>query len=155
VLWIDTNGSDPSASALDVEPGDATPSGASQRVKEKLSAQPNGVAIVYTMRSEWQAVKDAIGSLPASMPGKVRYWIADPTGVNHNVAGASATQWYWGTTTTSRRRTPASNSGRQHSREYAMLWYAGRRRKTSSGQAPLAQSAERLHGKEKVYGSIP
>jgi hypothetical protein len=22
-------------------------------------------------------------------------------------------------------------------------------------QAPLAQSAERLHGKEKVYGSIP
>jgi hypothetical protein len=24
-----------------------------------------------------------------------------------------------------------------------------------SGQAPLAQSAERLHGKEKVYGSIP
>ncbi len=23
------------------------------------------------------------------------------------------------------------------------------------GQAPLAQSAERLHGKEKVYGSIP
>jgi hypothetical protein len=96
VLWIDTNGSDPSASALDVEPGDATPSGASQWVKEKLSAQPNGVAIVYTMRSEWQGVKDAIGSLPASMQSKVRYWIADPTGVNHNVAGASATQWYWG-----------------------------------------------------------
>ena len=23
------------------------------------------------------------------------------------------------------------------------------------GRAPLAQSAERLHGKEKVYGSIP
>jgi hypothetical protein len=96
VLWIDTNGSDPSASALDVEPGDATPSGASEWVKEKLSAQPNGVAIVYTMRSEWQGVKDAIGSLPASMQSKVRYWIADPTGVNHNVAGASATQWYWG-----------------------------------------------------------
>lgn len=26
---------------------------------------------------------------------------------------------------------------------------------TSREQAPLAQSAERLHGKEKVYGSIP
>ncbi len=25
----------------------------------------------------------------------------------------------------------------------------------NSRQAPLAQSAERLHGKEKVYGSIP
>ena len=25
----------------------------------------------------------------------------------------------------------------------------------SGGCAPLAQSAERLHGKEKVYGSIP
>jgi hypothetical protein len=96
VLWIDTNGSDPSASALDVEPGDATPTGAGQWVKEKLSAQPNGVAIVYTMRSEWQGVKDAIGSLPPSMQSKVRYWIADPTGVPHNVTGASATQWYWG-----------------------------------------------------------
>jgi hypothetical protein len=26
---------------------------------------------------------------------------------------------------------------------------------TGERQAPLAQSAERLHGKEKVYGSIP
>ena len=25
----------------------------------------------------------------------------------------------------------------------------------SAADAPLAQSAERLHGKEKVYGSIP
>jgi hypothetical protein len=25
----------------------------------------------------------------------------------------------------------------------------------SAGQAPIAQSAERLHGKEKVNGSIP
>ena len=30
------------------------------------------------------------------MQSKVRYWIADPTGVPHVVAGASATQWYWG-----------------------------------------------------------
>jgi hypothetical protein len=26
---------------------------------------------------------------------------------------------------------------------------------STARQAPLAQSAERLHGKEKVYGSIP
>ena len=31
---------------------------------------------------------------------------------------------------------------------------AGRAARVSA-QAPLAQSAERLHGKEKVYGSIP
>jgi hypothetical protein len=34
------------------------------------------------------------------------------------------------------------------------LVYAGLRLYLA-GQAPLAQSAERLHGKEKVYGSIP
>jgi len=27
---------------------------------------------------------------------RVRYWIADPTGVPHVVAGSGATQWYWG-----------------------------------------------------------
>src|SRR5690606_38621198 len=30
-----------------------------------------------------------------------------------------------------------------------------RRAPVPGGHAPLAQSAERLHGKEKVYGSIP
>ena len=96
VLWIDTNGSDPSASALDVEPGDATPSGAAQWVKEKLTDQPGATAIVYTMISEWQQVKDAAASLPADMQHRIRYWIADPTGTPHVLAGASATQWYWG-----------------------------------------------------------
>jgi len=96
VLWIDTNGSDPRASVLDVEPGDATPAGAAQWVDQKLSGQPNGVAIVYTMLSEWQAVKDNVAGLPSWMQAKVRYWIADPTGVNHVVPGSNATQWYWG-----------------------------------------------------------
>src|SRR5215469_10541633 len=41
-----------------------------------------------------------------------------------------------------------------------MLTRRGRARSGSAGSlvdagAPLAQSAERLHGKEKVYGSIP
>jgi hypothetical protein len=96
VLWIDTNGSDPRASALDVEPGDATPAGAAQWVQQKLTQQHGATAIVYTMQSEWPQVKAAIGSLPASMQSHVRYWIADPTGTPHSVPGASATQWYWG-----------------------------------------------------------
>ena len=96
VLWIDTNGSDPEANVLDVEPGDATPAGAAQWVQEKLTAEPKAVAIVYTMLSDWQQVKADIAGLPPSMQSQVRYWIADPTGVPHVVPGASATQWYWG-----------------------------------------------------------
>ena len=96
VLWIDTNGSDPSANVLDVEPGDATPAGAAQWVDTRLTHQPNSEAIIYTMRSDWQAVKGAVGGLPSWMQSYVRYWIADPTGVAHVVPGSSATQWYWG-----------------------------------------------------------
>ncbi|HET9079372.1 MAG TPA: hypothetical protein VFO01_02490 [Trebonia sp.] len=96
VLWIDTNGSDPAANVLDVEPGDATPAGAAQWVKQRLSSRPHAVAIVYTMRNDWQQVKDNVAALPAWMQSRVRYWIADPTGVPHVIAGANATQWYWG-----------------------------------------------------------
>jgi hypothetical protein len=96
VLWIDTNGSNPSANALDVEPGDATPAGAAVWVQQRLSSHPKEVAIVYTMRSQWQAVKDNVAHLPGWMQSKVRYWIADPTGVPHVVPGSNATQWYWG-----------------------------------------------------------
>jgi hypothetical protein len=96
VLWIDTNGSNPSAHVLDVEPGDATPAGAAVWVQHRLTKHPNSVAIVYTMRSAWQDVKDHVSHLPKSMQHKVRYWIADPTGVEHNVPGADATQWFWG-----------------------------------------------------------
>jgi hypothetical protein len=96
VLWIDTNGSDPAANVLDVEPGDATPAGAAHWVKKRLSSQPHSVAIVYTMRNDWQQVKDKMAALPGWMQSRVRYWIADPTGVPHVVAGSSATQWYWG-----------------------------------------------------------
>jgi len=96
VLWIDTNGSDPRADALDVEPGDATPAGAAAWVHAKLNADHNHVAIVYTMISQWQAVKDNMAGLPHWMQDKVRYWIADPTGVDHVLPGANATQWYWG-----------------------------------------------------------
>ena len=96
VLWIDTNGSDPNANALDVEPGDATPADAASWVQAHLSAQPHSVAIIYTMRSDWSAVQEAVGGLPSWEQSHVRYWIADPTGVPHVVPGSSATQWYWG-----------------------------------------------------------
>ena len=96
VLWIDTNGSNPGATVLDVEPGDATPHGAAVWVQQRLHKHPHSVAIVYTMRSAWQDVKDNVAHLPKWQQDKVRYWIADPTGVQHMVPGADATQWYWG-----------------------------------------------------------
>jgi hypothetical protein len=96
VLWIDTNGSNPGANVLDVEPGDATPHGAAVWVQQRLDKHPDSVAIVYTMRSSWQDVKDNMAHLPKWQQDKVRYWIADPTGVQHMVPGADATQWYWG-----------------------------------------------------------
>jgi hypothetical protein len=96
VLWIDTNGSDPKANVLDVEPGDATPAGAAAWVNTKLNADRGGTAIVYTMISDWQQVKANVAGLPNWMQSHVRYWIADPTGVPHVVPGSNATQWYWG-----------------------------------------------------------
>jgi hypothetical protein len=98
VLWIDTNGSDPQASALDVEPGDATPAIAAQWVQQKLTAQPKSSPIVYTSLGEWPEVEAAIDTLPSSMQSHVKYWIANPTGTPNMVPGAAATQWYWGGT---------------------------------------------------------
>ena len=96
VLWIDINGSDPQASVLDLEPGCATPSVAPGWVSARLAADPDGVAILYTMISEWPAVQQAVASLPQSMQSHIRWWIADPTGYPHIVPGSDATQWYWG-----------------------------------------------------------
>ena len=96
VTWIDTNGSDPKAAALDVEPGDATPSQAAAWTWNKLHGAAGQIAVIYTMRSEWPATQAAIATLPQAMQHQVRWWIADPTGVAHVVPGAQATQWYWG-----------------------------------------------------------
>jgi hypothetical protein len=96
VLWIDTTGYDPHASVLDVEPGDATPAVAANWAKNRLAADPHAVARLYTFRNEWPAVQSAVASLPHQMQSRIRWWIADPTGVPHIVPGSSATQWYWG-----------------------------------------------------------
>jgi len=93
-IWIDTLGTDPAASVLDVEPGDATPALAATWVAEKLTKDPGARARLYTMRAEWPAVQAAVSTLPSWMQAHVRYWIADPTGVPHMVPGANATQWY-------------------------------------------------------------
>ena len=96
VVWIDTIGSDPNASALDVEPGDATPAVAATWARQRLSEHPHAVARIYTMLSEWGAVKAAVAALPQEMQTRIRWWIANPTGVAHLVPGSDATQWYWG-----------------------------------------------------------
>lgn len=96
VMWIDTNGTDPRAAALDVEPGDATPSQAASWAAAKLNLEPRAKAIIYTMRSEWPAAQAAVAGLPHWMRYHIRWWIADPTGYPHVVPGSNATQWYWG-----------------------------------------------------------
>jgi hypothetical protein len=96
VLWVDIDASDPQADALDIEPGCASPSEAAGWVSARLNADPHGVAILYTMISQWQAVRDDVSSLPGWMQSRIRWWIADPTGSPHIVPGSQATQWYWG-----------------------------------------------------------
>jgi hypothetical protein len=96
VMWIDTQGHDYKASVLDIEPGDATPSVAATWAWHRLKANPDAIARLYTMRSEWSAVKSAVASFPAQMRDRIHYWIADPTGTPHLVPGSDATQWYWG-----------------------------------------------------------
>lgn len=96
VMWIDITGRDYAASVLDVEPGDATPAVAAEWARHRLARNPHALARIYTMRSEWGAVQSAVSSLKKSMRDRIRWWIADPTGVPHIVPGSSATQWYWG-----------------------------------------------------------
>jgi hypothetical protein len=96
VIWIDTTGTYTEASALDIEPGDATPEQAATWTWQRLHDHPDAIARLYCSQSEWPAVQAAVASLPASMRSHIRWWIADPTGVEHMVPGSDATQWYWG-----------------------------------------------------------
>jgi hypothetical protein len=96
VYWIDIEGTDTAAQAIDVEPGCASPLAAANWARAKLAADPSAKAIIYTMISEWPTVRADVATLPVWMQKRVRWWIADPTGQPHVVAGAQATQWYWG-----------------------------------------------------------
>jgi hypothetical protein len=96
VMWIDVTGTDYAASALDVEPGNVGPAQAATWAYGRLSRYPNQLAVIYTFQAEWPAVQAAVATLPAWMQSRIRWWIADPTGVPHMLPGAQATQWYWG-----------------------------------------------------------
>lgn len=97
VTWIDVNGTDPRANALDIETGDATP-------ETVLSWVPDHVKIygakahsrLYSNLSTWPAVKAAVARLAPAERSTVMYWVANPTGVRHLVPGSAATQWFWG-----------------------------------------------------------
>jgi hypothetical protein len=96
VIWIDVYGTDYGASALDVEPSDATPDQAASWAYHRLKLHPTELAHIYTSISEWPQVQAACAALPAWMQSHIRWWIADPTGFPHIVPGSDATQWYWG-----------------------------------------------------------
>jgi hypothetical protein len=96
VMWIDVYGTDYEASALDVEPTDATPDQAASWAYHRLRLHPTELAHIYTNISEWPQVQAACARLPGWMRSHIRWWIADPTGVPHVVPGSDATQWYWG-----------------------------------------------------------
>lgn len=91
-LWIDQNGSDPSADVLDIEPGTVLPAEAGPwcAAHRELTGH---VCRVYTMRSWWPAVRAAVDA-SAGGTGAL-YWIADPTGYPHTIEGADAVQWGW------------------------------------------------------------
>ena len=61
----------------------------------------------------------------------------------------------WSSPTSSRRRPPGRGSRTEIGRPGSPISPSPRACVLFSVVAPLAQSAERLHGKEKVYGSIP
>ena len=88
VPWIGVNGNNPAAWALDVEPGDATPSTAASWALHKLSGGPH-------LHDGFGVAERAGGSRPrcalTSAGG-----LPTPTGGPHIVPGSSATQWYWG-----------------------------------------------------------
>jgi hypothetical protein len=98
VVWIDTTGTNPEASVLDIEPGAATPEQATSWTWQRLHSHPNTVARLYCNQSQWPSVQAAVASLPARMRSHIRWWIADPTGAPHMVPGSDATQYYWGDT---------------------------------------------------------
>jgi hypothetical protein len=97
VMWIDVTGYDYKAPALDTEPGDATPQLAANWALHRLQEYPHALAHIYTFKAEWPQVKaDVAATVPSKLQGRIRWWIADPTGHPHMVPGAQATQWYWG-----------------------------------------------------------
>ena len=95
-LWIDVTGSNAKADVLDVERYDASPQQAGPWAAAAHRDHPGRPVIVYLSLANWTAARASVARYHVS----VKWWLADPTGVPHMVPGASATQWYWGSTTT-------------------------------------------------------
>lgn len=97
VFNIDVMNTDPGGCGIaDVEHGDMKPSDIPGWVDQRLAKHPGVLCRVYCNQSTWPAVKSEVAKLPPDKRDAVRYWIADPTGSEHSLPGADATQWYWG-----------------------------------------------------------
>lgn len=96
VCWIDVNGSDTGADALDVENGDATPAGAAVWVKAKLASKPAYPPVVYCNRSTLTPVFNAMAAAKLVVVRDFRLWIATLDGKTKTVpdmTGVTAVQW--------------------------------------------------------------
>ena len=97
IFNIDVLNDDPGGCSIaDVENGDMQPSDIPGWVDKRLSRHPGVLCRVYCNQSTWPSVKSEVAKLPSDKSDLVRYWIADPTGTEHSLPGADATQWYWG-----------------------------------------------------------
>lgn len=91
-LRIDITGGNPEGSnVLDVEDGGGRVTEVRDWTRDSLRHRAH--PIIYTEFSRWQQCRDAISGLPGA--SRVKWWIADPNGVPHIVAGADATQYSW------------------------------------------------------------
>ena len=97
IFTIDVLNTDPAGCGIaDVENGDMQPSDVPGWVDRRLRAHPGVLCRIYCNQSTWPSVKSEVAKLPQEQRDSVRYWIADPTGTEHSVPGADATQWFWG-----------------------------------------------------------
>jgi hypothetical protein len=100
IRWIDVDGDNPAGcSILDIETGDASPGMIPGWCSERDKAVQDSLFRLYCNLSTWPAVKAIVRTLPYAQKRRVRYWIANPTGVRHLVPGSSATQYEWGENT--------------------------------------------------------
>lgn len=96
VIWIDVTGTDYEASTLDSEPGNADCAQAGRWAEHRLAEYLRQVARIYMSKSDWPACRAAVRrDVPKAERSRVHWWVADPTGYDHIVPGADATQWKW------------------------------------------------------------
>jgi hypothetical protein len=97
VFKIDVLGNAPAECGIaDVENGDMTVADIPGWCGRRLQACPGTLCRLYCNRSTWPGAQLAVGKLTEAERDAVRWWIADPTGQAHQLDGADATQWYWG-----------------------------------------------------------